>query len=82
MTLAVHQKAEVGEEIDVDDGSGDVGDNKTSREIPAQSQIEVERQPAISMDGSAVSRAEVVVDTGPEVRCQFVGENRDRNPCQ
>jgi hypothetical protein len=64
VTLAVHQKAEVGEEIGTNDGAGYVCDDKTPRKIPAKSQVEAERQPAISMAGSAVSCADVIVDTG------------------
>jgi hypothetical protein len=33
-TLAVHQKAEVGEEVGTNDGAGDVGDDKTPRKVP------------------------------------------------
>jgi hypothetical protein len=80
VTLAVHQKAEVGEEICTNDGAGYVGDDKTPREISAQSQVEAERQPAISMDGSAVSRAEVIVDTGAQMRCQRVGKTQRLEP--
>jgi hypothetical protein len=62
----------MGEEVGTSDGAGDVGNDKTPRKIPAQSQVEVERQPAICMDGSAISRAEVIVDAGMQIQRQSV----------
>jgi hypothetical protein len=49
------------EEVDANEWMCDVGYHESPCEIPAYSWVEAEGQPSVGGDGSAVSRAEVVV---------------------
>jgi hypothetical protein len=51
------------EEVDADERLCDVGYHESPREIPAETEVEAERQPSIGVDGSAVSCTKVVFVT-------------------
>jgi hypothetical protein len=61
------------EEVGPDERLCDVGHDKSPHEIPAQSKVEAKGQPSVGEDGSAVSRAEVIIYSCPALRDEFTG---------
>jgi hypothetical protein len=59
----------------------DVGYRESPREIPAEAQIEAERQPSVGVDGSAVSYTQVVVDLFPTLQDEPVGVHTQIGAC-
>jgi hypothetical protein len=68
------------EEFGPDEGLCDVGHHESPRELPALSQVKAEGQPSVGADGSAVSRAEVVVYTLPALWNKLAGVNAKVRP--
>jgi hypothetical protein len=60
-----------------DDRTSDVGHHESPREIAAESQVEVEGQLSVSVDGGAVGSAEVVTCPFSASWYEFAGEHAE-----
>jgi hypothetical protein len=71
----------MGQKIGSDEGLRDVSNHESPREVPAQSQVEAEWQPSVCRNGSAIGRAEVVVNPGPALRDEPARKHAEVRPC-
>jgi hypothetical protein len=69
------------QEVHADDEIRDVSYHESPSEIPAEAQVDAERQPSIGVDGSAVSCTQVVVDSFPTSRDEPAGVHTQVGAC-